>query len=288
MKTRTKIINERIEETDFYVFSKNTETGLLTYSKPFELEESQAVAKAVNKAIKEKYGNARGLREGLSVDEKKASLYNMNTFKGILGSQELARQSNGALRFCTIEEGLLLHKAKMLPSGELMDFGLAVYSLGSPNEGIAKSLVQQAQEKGYSLPILASFPSLELQNTGEEYGITPKLVSEVGLLSSEDASRLLKENNFNIGSSGVQRLGRGRGCGWGADWDFLDYFCGFGADCRVGRVSGEASAKNLQDMVDAQVKKDFDVKESDLQSKLRELKAEKRRVIISVEKILSR
>ncbi|MEK6848840.1 MAG: hypothetical protein AABX65_04375, partial [Nanoarchaeota archaeon] len=227
-------------------FSKNSKTGLFTYSRPFTLEESQEVAFAVNKAIKEKYENAHGLREGLSVDENTYALYNMNTFKGILGSQELTRQSSRALRFCTIEEGLLLHKAKMLPSGELMDFGLAVYTAGSPNEGIAKSLVQQAQEKGYALPVLASFPSLELQNTGEEYGITPRLVSGIGLLSGEDALCLLKDNDFCVVKSGVRGLYRLRNGSWGAFWYGLG---GFDAGCRVGRVSGEASAKNLQDMV---------------------------------------
>ncbi len=284
MKPNTKTINGRIEETDFYVFSKNSETGLFTYSRLLNLEEANAVATAVNNTIKEKYGNARGLREGLSVDEKKASLYNMNTFKGILANRELMRQSKGTLRFCTIQEGLLLHKAKMLPLGELMDFGLAVYNSDLPNEGIAKSLVQQAQEKKYSLPILASFPSVDLEKGGEEYGVTPKLVSGIGLLSGKDALCLLKGNDFFVVKSGVQRLGRGRGCGWGACWGYLG---SFGADCRVGRVSGEASAKNLQDMVDAQVKEYFEEQESNLRSKLQELKKKKRNVFASAESILS-
>jgi hypothetical protein len=44
-------INQRIGGTDLYIFNKDSETGLFTYSRPLSLDEAQAVAKSVNTQI---------------------------------------------------------------------------------------------------------------------------------------------------------------------------------------------------------------------------------------------
>lgn len=276
-------INERIKEAAIYIFNKNPETGLFTYSRPLSVEEAECVAEAANASIRKEYKDAEGLRKGLSVDGKKGVLYNMNTFKGILANRELMKQSNNALRFSTISEGFLLHDAKMLPSGELMDFGLAVYSIGKLNKKLSESLVAKAQSKNYALPLLASFVSLGLQDGGEEYGVTSTLVSDADLITGTDAVNLL-ERFANVGNSGVQRLGRYDG-GWCADWDNLGSFY---AGCRVGRVSGKASAKNLRTLIQAQIEQNFSEKRKKLEVKLQEISMSEKKCIDSAESTLSR
>ena len=60
----------------------------------------------------------------------------------------------------------------------------------------------------------------------------------------------------------------------------------FDAVCRVGRVSGEASAKNLQDMVEVNIKKKSKEQKNDLRSKLQEIEADEKRVIASAKSII--
>lgn len=276
-------INQRINETDIYVFSRNSETGLFTYSRPLLIDEANPIAEAVNISIQKEYADAQGLRQGLSIDKKTGALYNMNTFKGILANRELARQSKNTLRFSTILEGLLMHNAKMLPSGELMDFGLALFSIGDPNKKLSESLVAEAQAKNYALPLLASFSALGLNNGGEEYGVTPTLVSGEGISSGADAATMLKERFSYVGKNGVQRLGRSDG-DWFAYWYGVDDFLVL---CRVGRVSGEASAKNLQDIIQTQIKCNFSRKRKELEQQLTEILNSENECIRSAEKILA-
>ncbi len=277
-------INQRIEGTDLYIFSKNSQTGVFTYSRPLHIEESKLVAEVVNASIKDAYANAKGLRQGLTVDEKTAALYNMNTFKGILANRELMKQTRGTLWFPTVQEGLLLHDAKLLPLGELMDFGLAVYSIGNPNKKLSESLVAQARDKNYALPILASFKALDLQSGGEEYGVTPEIVSDAHLTIGADAVELFKKF-LNVGKSGVQRLYWNYVVDWVAGRDGLDDFYAY---CRVGRVSGEANAKNLQALVQFQVEKNFSRRRRELEQQLQEVSVNENDCIKSAETILDR
>ncbi len=243
-------INRQIEETTIYVFGKNPD-GSLIYSRPFTTEEVNAVAGSVNHVIKTEYGNADGLRQGIGVAKDNA-LYNMNTFKGILANRELMRQSSGDLWLPTIQESLLLHKGDMFPDSVLTDFGFVLYSDSVPNKGIAHSLASDVSGK-YSFPIVASFKSLGLEASGEEYGITPKIVSADGLITGRDVDKVLE--NFVKGDSGVRRLDRGR-CGvLHAYWDDLDYF---DEGCRVGRVSAVGSAKNLIELAEGEIRAKYD------------------------------
>ena len=277
-------INERVSETDIYVFGKNPETGLFTYSRPIYTEEASVVAEAVNKAIKEDYNNARGFRGGLAVDTKTGALYNMNAFKGISANRKLMEQSKSSLWLPTIEEGFLLDDAKMLPLERLIDFGVAVFSADAPNKEMADVLVEEAKKRNYTLPVLASFKSLGLKDGGKEYGVMPEFVSESGLITGADAEKILMR--FYFLNSGVRRLFHYRGGFWGAYWG--GDLGSFGAGCRVERISGEASAKNLQGMINSQIEQNFTKQRRDLEEKLENVSAKEKEIVESAEAILGR
>ncbi len=278
---QNKAINQRIEGTNLYVFSQDKKTGLVTYSRPLLVDEAQAVATAVNQRIKTEYENARGLGNGLQVTEN-GSLYNMSTLKGILANQELMQQSKNALWFPTIQEGRLLHNAKLLPSGELMDFGLALYSDASPDAEIATFLSATARKGNYTLPLLASFKALGLKLGGERYGVTPTLTSQDGLLTGADAQKMLEGFDYTA-KTGVHGVDRSGGGCLVADWGgILD---SSGGGCRVGRVAAEGSERDVKALVQAQIKAQFTQQRTDLEAKLAELKAGEQATIASAETV---
>jgi len=237
-----KAINQRIANTDIFVFGYNPQTQTFTYSRPFTAEEAEVSAKETNQAIASHYGNANGLRGGLQA--RNGELINMSTLKGIAANRELMRRTNGEQWLPTIEEGIELQRKGMLPSGVLIDFGLALYDSQNPDKEIAQSLSATATREGYVTPVLASFKSLDLVSGGKAYGVTPQIVSPSGLVFGEEAKKLLSENSFYKGSSGVRGLCRYGDGDWDASWDvFLD---DFGEDWRVGRFSAVGSAQKLE------------------------------------------
>jgi hypothetical protein len=158
----------------------------------------------------------------------------MSTLKGILANKALMTQTQRSVWFPTIQEGLALHDAQLLPSGELMDFGLAFFTAEGPDKEIAVSLATIATEKKYELPILASFNAFGLKLGGQRYGVMPTFVSEDELVTGEDAKNTLKRFSY-VEDSGVRRLFRGTDGGWYAGWGYvLDDFGGY---CGVGRIS---------------------------------------------------
>lgn len=276
-------INQRIVGTEIFLFSKDSK-GNFTYSAPFTKEEANATAEAVNNLTKTEYAEAKGMRQGLSVDGKTFALFNMNTLKGIVANKELSRQSSGALWLPTIEEGIAMHEADialardaeqkgrsygmLLSVGQLFDFGTALFNNKAPDEEIANSMCRTAQQGNYSLPVLASFKSLGLKVGGERYGVMPELTSGNGLISGEKAEQVLNKFRYR-GNSGVRRLCRDGGAIWNAGWgDDLD---GFDADCRVGRKSGVASAKNLAELTESQIKNKFSALNAPLREQMRSL-----------------
>lgn len=273
----TNVINQRIANTNLYVFSRNPATGLFTYSRPITPDEGRDVARQVT------------INSGLGVTEQ-GVLYNMSTLKGIVANRALMKQTGGKVWFPTIAEGLALHDAGLLPGGELMDFGIALYNEGNPDKEIAQALTQTAKQKGYALPVLASFRALDLTKGGKRYGFTPAIVSEDGLITGEDATKTLEKFAF-VGDSGVRRLYRDWGGCWSADWrEALDFFS---AHCRVGRVSAEGSEKNLKDLVSSQIEQNFNSQRagyreqiSCLQDKLQSLDEQEKECIASAEKVL--
>lgn len=243
-----EVRNKRIEGTDIYIFSKDPVSKLFTYSRSMSADEATTIAHKV---------------PGLKVINN--SLAYMSTLRGIKANRELMAQSKGNVWFPTIQEGLLLHDAQLLPSGELMDFGIALYSAGNPDKQIAEALCKTAKDKGWKLPVLASFKSLDSQEGGERYDFTPVLVSEDGLIAGEDATDILKKFTY-AGDSGVRRLNRYSFGDWVAYWggSLVNSF----GDCRVGRVSAVGSTKNLKELIAMQVKQNYTDSRIQLQAQL--------------------
>ena len=157
------------------------------------------------------------------------------------------KRTNGKQWLPTIKEGTELQRQNMLHSGVLIDFGLALYDDRNPDEEIAQSLSATAKAKNYAMPILASFKSLDLKMGGAKYGVMPQIVSADGLYHGAEAESLLSDNSFYRENSGVRSLLRYRNGNLYANWsgvlvNFIEY-------CRVGRVSAEGSAQNLEQEV---------------------------------------
>lgn len=259
--------NQIIEGTNLYIFSKNAKTGDFTYSRPINAEEAKEVADKT---------------PGLKVAQD-GSLTYMNTLRGIKANRELTRQTSGNVWLPTIQEGFLLHDAKLLPSGEVMDFGIALYNAENPDKQIAEKLMADAKKNGYEVPILASFKQLDLENGGDRYGVTPVFVSKEGLITGKDAVKLLGRFTYR-GNSGVHRLYRYNG-NWDADWDVnLGYTNG---DCRVGRVSAVGSAKNLRELAESQIKQNYTDARSKLEDEIREINTQENASIASADRLLA-
>ena len=270
-KRMTDVVNKRIANTNLYVFSRDSANDLFTYSRPITADEGKDVAGKVT------------INGGLGVTDE-GVLYNISTLKGIVANRNLMKQTDGRVWFPTIQEGLLLHDAGLLPEGEFMDFGIAVFDGGNPDKEIARSIMQTATDKGYSLPVLASFKSLDLNESGKRYGFMPTIVSSDGLIMGQDETNVLSK--FHAGNSGVRRVFRCRVGGWNAYWNVnLGNFC---AGCRVGRVSVVGSKKNLRDLVSSQIEQNYNPKRRDLQEKLASLDAQEKKCVDSAEEVLGR
>lgn len=265
-----KAINQRIANTDLYVFSRDPASGLFTYSRPITADEGRTVADQVK------------INGGLGVTNE-GVLYNMSTLKGIVANREIMKQTQGQVWFPTIAEGLALHDAGLLPYGELMDFGIAVYNDKNPDKEIAQALTETAKERGYALPILAPLKALDLKEGGKRYGFTPVIVSEDGLITGANATDTLKR--FIAGDSGVRGLGRNRYGSWDALWD--DSLDLFSEHCRVGRVSAVGSEKNLRELVSSQIEQSYNAQRRNLAQQMQSLDEQERECVASAEKILS-
>lgn len=185
-------INRRIEGTDIYVFNRETRTNLFTYSRPISLEED--------------CGRDR-LPEGL------------NIWNAIRVNRFLMEKSNGKVSLPTIEEYILLEEAGLLGVNGTSLIGLSLHR-GSEcyHEHAAKKFRKTVRERGYSLPVLASFKSLNLNQKTKKslfhYGCqhpseivikaAPSIVSEEGLITGEDARKILRKfSHYGPGLKGM-------------------------------------------------------------------------------------
>src|SRR3989344_1506951 len=115
----------------------------------------------------------------------------------ILVNEFLAQSGKRTLTF---EEGMELDKQGLLTNGVYRDFGLAVYSPNGYNEELAKTLTEEAERRGWELPILAGYKSLKLGKTGIEVLFSD---DDSLIMSGEQAVEALRKFNYK-GNSGVQ------------------------------------------------------------------------------------
>lgn len=276
-------INQRIEGTDIYVFSKDPATGLFAYSRPITADEGNELARQVTIN-----GGLKATEDGFLYNI--GVLYNMSTLKGIDANRKLMKATDGKVWFPTIPEGLLLDDAGLLPNWQLMDFGIALFDSREPDEEIAQALTETAKQRGYALPLLLSFKSLDLTEGGKRYGFTPSIVSADGLISGNDAVEALKRFR-RVGDSGVLRVYHDDvGC-WNACWD--DILDSLNENCRGGRVSAIGSKKNLTDLVYSKVRQSIDEQRAghrtqigQLQARLQALDEQEKATLASAERVL--
>lgn len=165
----------------------------------------------------------------------------------IIANEVLAKTGSRTLTF---DEGMELDKGKGLDNGVYQDFGIAVYSEGEPNSEVARDLVNEAERRGWKLPVLAHPASLTL----DRKGINVLFGDDVSLvLSGEQAREAL--NLFGlVGGSGVQRLIHGRDGAWYANGDGL---AGSSANGRVGWVRAEGTRADFEADTLAEVEKQY-------------------------------
>ena len=178
------------------------------------------------------------------VFDEKEGVINGSTIRDlILLNQVLAPKSQRTLTF---EEGMSLDSRKKLSNGVYRDFGLVLYSPENPNSEIAAARVEQAEARGWKLPVLAHPSSLTLGKTGIEilFGDNDSLI-----VHGEEAVKSLERFNY-VYNSGVCRFGRDTFGDWDAGW--LD-LASSSAGGRVDRVRGEATSQKFGDYVLAEI-----------------------------------
>lgn len=193
--------NQRIAGTDIYIFSKDTQTGKLTYARPFTEAEARAVATATNECTLKKYTDIKGLQYDLGIDPENNALTNVSVLSGILANRELIRLSHNASRFPTLQEGFLLNQADLLPSDKNQLLGIVVYDANKKYIANAHTLGKEAKQKGYAFPLIASFKSLDLR-TIKDGEVTPTIMSPEGIFCGVNSQALLNKCRY-IGERGA-------------------------------------------------------------------------------------
>ena len=213
-----------------------------TIARTLDSSEQRELYQEVSGIVEKDYKNAPAFQTYWKFNEETGEINGSNLFYLIVANRVLTKKGQRTLTF---NEGMKIDKDKKLTNDVYRDFGLVVYNSQEPNKEIAKSLVKQAEEKGWELPVLAHPLSLEmsLRKANNEYGLDILFLDDDSLIiSGEQAKEALKQFNYKE-NSGVRRLDRYRFGGWYAGWDCLANSYGGG---RVDWVRGEATRADLE------------------------------------------
>ncbi len=194
------VINQRIGETELYVFSKDVSTGLFRYARPMFKEEAEPYrGKFIHPDIASMYARAKN---GYLVG---ASVRSMS-----LANRGLMKKYSGRAWIPTIEEGIQLQKEKLLLPDVLTDLGVVVYAQESSEDkrpyekDLEKHLMADIKRKGYEFPVLASYKAIEFKEQPRGHSL-PEIVSTESLFTGKDAERMLNEF-LHRGYRGAQRV----------------------------------------------------------------------------------
>ena len=149
----------------------------------------------------------------------------------------------GFKRMLTYEEAMPEDKKGNLPNGVYREFGLVVISPEGPNTQSAQPLLTEIARRKLVFPVIAQFPSLDLDKTG-----TQVLFSDNNsyIISGEEARAELEKFEV-VGNSGVRGLYRSRGGYWLADAHGVWYSNSDGR--MVDFIRCEATRENLEQHV---------------------------------------
>ncbi|MEK6889308.1 MAG: hypothetical protein AABW80_04345 [Nanoarchaeota archaeon] len=202
--------------------------------------------------------------------------------KGLHGSSlELNVLRQGVLRqsglyIPSIAELKYLESLGLATNSFYREAGLQIASEDDPNADLNKDLVAEATRRGWELPLVVpSYNPLGHRNgeNGFEIYFLEDADLEREVLHGEEAREFLQAN-FNpawIAEKGVHRLNRDDFGVWVVGW----FSRSSGSDGRVDFVSGEASAKSLQDVKDKELKEKYDSQRAELQAKIGDLDLER-------------
>jgi len=241
-----KEINQRVDGTDIFVFNYNPETKLYTYSRPFNVDEVNDLARESNQVIASQYSNTNQLvwGNGLEAYKHTGELINMSTLKAIVANRVLMKRTNGKQWLPTIKEGIELRRHNMLPPEVMIDFGLVLYDGLYPDKEIAQSLIATVKAQNYAMPVVASFKSLDLKIGGVIYSVMPQIVSADGLYHGNEAESLLTNHFPKRANYGVHKVCLDTDGRWDASRaGVLDKFDLF---CSAGRISTKDSMQTLE------------------------------------------
>ena len=204
-------------------------------------------------------------------NEKTGEINGSSTYLTLRLARELGKDS---FWIPSVSEARALDKAGKLKNGVYSDYGIAVFDDSEPNKKTAKTLIEQAKSMKLVLPLLVPFSSLDYQLDREsDFGIALSLSDAKGIISGEDAVKLLEQFDYKSNSS-VCRLDRGRYGDWVANWDGLDdsYFNG-----RAGFVCGEAAHADLAEAHKKLVKRKYAQKSKEFEEQIKSLREQSER-----------
>jgi hypothetical protein len=213
--------------------------GEYIFARPFKGDEARDVYKEVRRRVEKDFKDSPMFGAYFKFNEQTGEINGINAGYGILINDVLSQEG---LWLPTIAQARKLDEAGKLSNGVWRRYGIAIYDKNNPNSDIAGRLTEEAEKRGWELPILASFKALKLIKTGARTGFGKDYD---GVLTGEQARELLKKFNY-VGISGAQGVDRYTDGYWGADWYDLDDSSENG---RVDWICGKATQKNLEQSV---------------------------------------
>lgn len=262
-------INQRIANTDLFVFSKDSETGLYTYSRSFlDKREVEDLVIEANYKIDTEYGKADCFRfGGLRVDLNKNDIYGLCIFRGIVVNDMLMKLSGGNSRLPTIKEGDLMHRARMYVGDMCVVFGIKIQEGANVKE--VRKLDASLKRNNIPYPVLVSFSSLGLKKGGPRYGhgVVPFLTSTEGILSGKAAERILEGFSFPASNNYL-----GINIGNRDTWQdtALNESC-TATNMRITRITTIGTRGDLKKIAEEQIEGRFSLPNRDLRERIRGL-----------------
>ena len=225
---------------DFVVLGKSKEDKI-GFAFPFEGDIARDYYKKTIANAKE--NNLEGFDGSWEFDDKTGLIKGSSTFLALKLDEQIRKDG---LWIPTPKQAMLLDKKEKLSNDAYRDYGIVIYSEAKPNKEVAKRLIQEANKRGWKLPILAPFKALDLIkldliNTEAEISFKKDVE---GIITGEEARQYLDKEldyQYDSGACGLGRYSDG-------SWDASGYgFDDSNTDGRVDFVCGEATHSDLKE-----------------------------------------
>ena len=132
------------------------------FSKPLQGIEAREIFSEVKGRVAKDFKNAPAFDAYFKFNKQTGQLNGSNTFYGILIDHALSKED---LWIPTIVEAKRLDALGKLQNGIYREYGIAIYDNQEPNSEMAEILVEEANKRGWQLPILAPFKALGIRKS---------------------------------------------------------------------------------------------------------------------------